>query len=180
MIAIVVLIIAVNIDSFFIGVSYGLRKYEDFYKLLLVAPPCGVLLMTVSYFGGEYLKVAFFEDWGSLVSGIIFFLLGLWLLISHFTHRYDHTSSKDLRKDMTWKEAFILALVLGVDAFVAGIGVGLAGFGYIVIPLVGLGTVVSMFKGYWLGSRDILTQVQYRDLIAAVILILLGISRVFV
>lgn len=180
MIAIIVLIIAVNIDSFFIGVSYGLRKYKDFYKLLLVAPPCGVLLMTVSYYTGEYLKAVFFNDWGNLVSGLIFFLLGLWLLISFLRHRYDQSSSRELLVDMTWKEAFILALILGVDAFVAGVGVGLAGFGYLVIPLVGLGTVVSMFKGYWLGSRDILTQVQYRDFIAAVILILLGISRVFV
>ncbi len=180
MITITLLIIAVNIDSFFIGISYGLRKYEDFYKLLLVAPTCGVFLMTVSYFGGEYLKVAFFKDWGNLISGLIFFLLGLWLFFCYFRHRHDNASSTDLLKDMTWKEAFMLALILGLDAFVAGIGVGLAGFGYIVIPLVGLGTVVSMFKGYWLGSRNILIQVQYRDFIAAVILILLGISRVFV
>ncbi|BAB06870.1 sporulation membrane protein YtaF [Halalkalibacterium halodurans] len=156
LVSLLALAFAVSLDSFGVGLTYGLRKMKIPFKSLLFIAGCSAVSILIAMGFGmtiqQYLSPAIAESLG----GIILILIGCWALYQAFRPAKNGHKTKDdhvilnfeikmlgvviriLRKPMvadfdnsgaiTGREAVILGIALSLDAFGAGIGAALIGF----------------------------------------------------
>nr|WP_090892300.1 sporulation membrane protein YtaF [Evansella caseinilytica] len=160
---------AVSIDSFGVGLTYGLRKMKlPLFSLLLIAGCSAVSILIAMSIGGlmqRYLSVQSAES----IGGAILIVIGMWAIYQVYRPAKSERKTKKeretivnlelktlgivikiLRKPMvadldnsgtiTGREAFLLGFALSLDAFGAGIGAALIGFS----PLILAGSVAAM------------------------------------
>lgn len=150
------LALAVSLDSFGVGLTYGLRKMKlPFKSLIFIASCSAVSILTAMMIGNwiqQYLSPAVAEK----IGGLILIIIGAWALYQIYRPaKRDEKTNHDavilnfeieilgvvikiLRKPMvadfdnsgtiTGREAFFLGIALSLDAFGAGIGAALIGF----------------------------------------------------
>ncbi len=167
------LALAVSLDSFGVGLTYGLRKMKlPFVSLLFIAgcSACSILLaMAFGTFIQTYLSPHVAESLG----GIVLICIGIWALYQVFRSAKSEESMKEddqvimnveikalgviiriLRKPtaadidrsgtITGREAFLLGIALSLDAFGAGIGAALIGYSPIWMAL-SVATMSALF-----------------------------------
>lgn len=97
---------------------------------------------------GSYLG-EFVGEWGEIVGAVALGLYGLYFIVGAI--RNPEPEAEDL--DHPWVTLFGMPLSLSVDNFVAGAGLGIAGFS-LVVPMVTFGamTVVMTLAGLFVGQ----------------------------
>ncbi|GAF67055.1 sporulation membrane protein YtaF [Alkalihalobacillus trypoxylicola] len=148
------LTLAVSLDSFGVGLTYGLRKMKLPFKSLLFIASCSAIVILISMGMGSLIQEWVSPEVASSLGGIILILIGAWALyqviknpkasnekkevILNFEIKtlgvvirvLRHPMSADLDDSGTisGREAILLGLALSLDAFGAGIGAALIGF----------------------------------------------------
>jgi putative sporulation protein YtaF len=197
---IILLAIAVSLDGFVVGVTYGLRQLRlPFASLVTIGLTSG-LVVFVTMQTGNIIGSMFSIHIARWLGATILVLVGLWvILISRSAAQSKKEKALEfsfrafgfivqiikepVRADMdhsgeiSTKEAILLGIALALDAFGAGLGAALSGFSQIWTPLL-----VSIFKilfvsfGISLGNRCIDFDGRLA-LLSGFILILLGLSN---
>ncbi|MDG5786968.1 sporulation membrane protein YtaF [Evansella sp. AB-P1] len=157
LLSLLLLAFAVSLDSFGVGLTYGLRKMRlPLLSLLFIASCSAISILLAMGIGGmiqQFISPSLAES----IGGIILICIGLWAIYQLYRPAKTERKSKKeretivnlelkklgivikvLRKPMfadldnsgaiTGKEAFLLGLALSLDAFGAGIGAALIGF----------------------------------------------------
>ena len=178
---IVLLLLAISLDSFVASIHYGIKKIKiPFSSILVINLICSSLL-GISIFLGKEAQKFLPDGTTSLISFIILFLLGVYYLFEGLIKFYleskknkqgevqikfadirfminiyiDETrADKDKSKVLDYKEAVYLAVALSLDSLTIGFGSGLSDMNYLNIMLLSfVAGFFSIFLGLTIGER---------------------------
>lgn len=204
---IVLLILAISLDSFVASVHYGIKKIKiPFSSVLVINLICSSLLGMSIFLGKEVQK--FLPNGAtSIVSFVILSLLGIYYLFEglikfHLESKknkkgeleikfadirfminiyIDETKAdKDKSKVLDYKEAVYLAIALSLDSLTIGFGSGLSNMNYLSVMLFSLlGGFTSIVLGLTIGQR-LSKEIKFNiSWISGIFLIILAFLRLF-
>jgi len=156
-ISLVLLAFAVSLDSFSVGLTYGLRKMHMPLKSISIIACCSAVSLLLAMFVGTILTTFLSPVYAESIGGAILILLGVWVLYQFFKSnasedptligekilfnleikslgvvinilRKPTEADFDKSGSITGLEAFFLGIALSLDAFGAGIGAALLGY----------------------------------------------------
>jgi putative sporulation protein YtaF len=204
--SLLILAFAVSLDSFSVGLTYGLRKVKIPLKSIFIISCCSAFSLMFSMFLGKVLTHLFSVDVLNKVGGGILVLLGMWILYQFFCP----TDSSRVKEEKTLVEieiksiglvinvlkkpiaadldnsgsingveAFILGIALSLDAFGAGFGAALLGYSpYALAIAVALMSSLFLSAGIQFGKVfSRLSWMKMFSFVPGVLLIILGIFR---
>jgi putative sporulation protein YtaF len=179
-ISLLLLAFAVSLDSFSVGLTYGLRKMKIPIKSISVIAVCSAVVLMAAMMIGHFLESFFSPGMAETLGGTVLIVLGGWVLFQFF--REDKTELlchekiilnleikslgiviNILRKPMTADfdrsgtingiEAVMLGLALSLDAFGAGVGAAFLGFspGYLALTVACMSSLF-VYAGMRMGS----------------------------
>lgn len=201
--ALLLLVIAVSLDSFTVGMTYGMKRVKISFLAITIIMLCSAFVVMTSMSIGHILSLFISEKVTNMFGGFIFILIGIIVLLSLLRTTYsqkedsikDDTELDDLKTVLKsphkadlddsgtisiW-EATLLGIALALDAFGAGIGAALLGFSTVITT--GLIAVMSgffLFTGCLLGFQLLRFKLfQKLTYTSPFILILLGLYNLF-
>lgn len=199
------LVIAVSLDGFGVGITYGMRKIHVPIIALSIIMFCSGVIVFVSMTIGNLLSTLITPDGARIFGGIILIGLGLFSLWnvsrSRETSKQHNASSKELNHKLanfkkvismpdnadldysgviSVNEAFLLGFALALDAFGAGIGASMLGYSPVLTTVLiaimsGLFVFCGIRLGLYLSTKKKLQRMRF---IPPLLLILLGISNI--
>lgn len=170
----IILILAVSLDSFGVGITYGMRKINVSLRPLLIIMLCNGLVVLISMMFGEWLISFINVESTKYMGGIILTMLGLFSLynvigikkpktslnnlpfssdnkpFSNLLENYmfvvetSHFKNKAL-KVMSLKESILLGFALAFDSFGAGLGAAMIGYS----PFL-TASLVALMSGFFI------------------------------
>jgi putative sporulation protein YtaF len=206
-ISLFLLAFAVSLDSFSVGLTYGLKKVRIPFKSILIISCCSAVVLLSSMTVGHFLERLFSAKMAESLGGFILIGLGAWVLFQFFRPEKTkepmvnestivnfeikslglviHILRKPMSADfdqsgvITGFEAFMLGLALSLDAFGAGIGAAMLGFSPLLLAIsVAVMSSLFVFMGMKLGVIFAKYDwVQKFSFIPGVLLILIGMSK---
>ncbi|MCE4051204.1 MULTISPECIES: sporulation membrane protein YtaF [Bacillaceae] len=205
--SLILLALAVSIDNFSVGFTYGLRKMKIPFKSIFIIACCSGFTLLLSMLLGHVIAQVFSSDFAEQIGGGILIILGIWILYQFFRpdkEREIITTEKNLvnfeikslgivinilRKPMsadfdnsgtiTGVEAIVLGFALSLDAFGAGIGASMLGFSPFFLTLAVIIMSTSFVSLGMFGGR-MLSKKSYMEkfsFIPGIILIIIGIFK---
>ncbi len=205
--SLLLLALAVSLDSFGVGLTYGLRKMKLPFKSLLFIASCSAISILFAMLLGNLISQYLSPKVAESIGGLILIIIGAWALyqiyrpvkkdeknheddvIVNFEIKVLGVVIKILRKPMvadfdnsgtiTGREAFFLGIALSLDAFGAGIGAALIGFSPLLMAVsVALMSALCVTFGMKSGYAFSDSEIiQKFSFIPGVVLIILGIFR---
>lgn len=200
------LVIAVSLDGFGVGITYGMRNIRVPIIALSIIMLCSGLIVLLSMTIGNMLTNFISPGQASKLGGFILIFLGFFSLINIFRSKLNFLSpkkvinesnkmfrifknilTKPIKADLdqsgviSANEAFLLGAALALDAFGAGIGASMLGYSPIITTLlVAIMSGAFLYSGIKLGlllsKSDKLQQLTF---VPPFLLIILGIINVF-
>jgi len=190
-ISLLLLAIAVSLDSFSVGFTYGMRKMRIPLKSIFIIACCSAVTMLGAMFLGELLTKIFPIYITEKLGGLILMLIGAWVLYQFFRPTKEVGEEEEvektiinfeiktfgiviniLRKPMTADidksgtitgvEAFLLGVALSLDAFGAGIGAALLGYSPIIMSVL-VACMSSLFVSFGIKSGHIFSRFSWMD-----------------
>lgn len=180
-ISLVLLAFAVSLDSFSVGLTYGLRKMHMPLRSITIIACCSAVSLLLAMFVGTILTTFLSPVYAESIGGGILILLGVWVLYQFFKSnasedptligekilfnleikslgvvinilRKPTEADFDRSGSITGLEAFFLGIALSLDAFGAGIGAALLGYSpWIMAVSVALMSSLFVISGIKLG-----------------------------
>lgn len=157
------LALAVSLDSFSVGFTYGMRKMRIPFKSIVIIAGCSAAILIVSMLIGHFIEQFVSPSLTEKLGGVILIGLGCWVIYQFFQPEKEKDTLPHervilnfeikslgiviniLKKPMvadfdksgtiTGVEAFMLGLALSLDAFGAGIGAAMLGLSPIYLAL---------------------------------------------
>lgn len=205
-ISLLLLAFAVSLDSFSVGLTYGLRKMKIPIKSIAVIAVCSAVVLMTAMMIGHFLESFFSPELAEKLGGTVLIVLGGWVLYQFF--RPDKTELlchekiilnfeikslgiviNILKKPMTADfdrsgtingiEAVMLGLALSLDAFGAGIGAALLGFspGYLALAAACMSSLF-VYAGMRMGSIfSDSSWMQKFSFVPGILLIIIGLLK---
>ena len=125
----------------------------------------------------HYTKALCFPDWTRAASAVIFFLIGIWLIVRALHMRDPLERREDA---FAWRQLCIWAMLTSVDSFLTGIGMGFLDTRVTVqiiqlAIMAALAVIAGIYAGYRIGCHG-----RNRVLISgALIFLLAGVDVLF-
>ncbi len=176
-ISIIILAFVLSIDAFIVSFSYGLVFKEDKVKnslnLALFTGGFQALMPVLGYFLTNSIK-SYIISYASLIVFLIFTYLGIRFIIEAFQKEKEQTLCLSL------KCLLLIGIATSIDAFSAGITLSLFG-NRILKPvlLIGVVTFVDSILGFFIGNKIKHLPTKWIEILAGVLLILLGVKSFF-
>ncbi|WP_018249083.1 sporulation membrane protein YtaF [Orenia marismortui] len=172
-----ILALAVSLDGFIVGITYGLKKIEITFLPILIISCASGITMLVSMSLGNLLAGFLSPNLAEKAGGGLLIIIGIWLFyqsLIEFIHKNsDHREApkeifslkieslgliinilrEPIKADMDYsgaisnKEAVFLGVALALDAFGAGIAAAMTGYNSIITALS-----ISIFKFFLLSG----------------------------
>ncbi|WP_156320880.1 sporulation membrane protein YtaF [Bacillus sp. JCM 19041] len=153
--ALIMLAVALSLDSFGVGLTYGMRRIKIPLLSLLFIAACSGASILIAMSVGTALSAWLSPQFAEATGAIILIVIGCWALFETYRPKKERveksgrtgvdftirmfgfvihilrdpeTADIDSSGTVTGKEAFLLGLALSLDAFGAGIAAALMGF----------------------------------------------------
>ncbi|SMB92930.1 putative sporulation protein YtaF [Desulfonispora thiosulfatigenes DSM 11270] len=211
--SIVVFAIALSLDGFGVGVSYGFRKIKIPWKSLMIICISSASAIAVSMFAGKMLASILSPNIAEFIGGLALILVGLWLLIQVWANRLTpketglngevehplpvfkisipslglivNVLKEPIKADLdssgtiSMNESLLLGFALAMDALGAGLGAAMTGFHPVITPIiVGLVKLVLVTTGLYMGSHNLLNNLQKKlEILPGLIILIMGLSK---
>lgn len=193
--------LALSLDGFGMGLSYGLRKIKIVLSSLLIICFSSAMAMLISMLFGEMLASFLSERIASILGACILIIVGVWICLQNYflnlvgSHIYclaipqlgivinilKEPVQADLNRsgEIDFKEAFLLGLALAMDALGAGFGAALAGYSLLWTPLmVAIIEFIMINAGVLIGEKICFSDLQKGiTLIPGGMIIILGLTK---
>src|SRR5699024_2088708 len=133
------IVLAVSLDGFGVGITYGIRNIKITSPALLIIMCCSGTVVLLSMSLGHFIRSIISPTLTDMLGGIIFILLGVFVLTSHIKQKLKITffnqhlfsrftsilsqpikADKDSSGIISGGEAFFLGIALAMDGFGAG------------------------------------------------------------
>ncbi|MBO1514255.1 sporulation membrane protein YtaF [Metabacillus bambusae] len=190
--SLLLLALAVSLDSFSVGFTYGMRKMRIPFKSIFIIACCSAATLLVAMIVGDLLTRIFPMYVTEKLGGFILVLIGAWVLYQFFRPEKETTEDEMesektlinfeiktlgiviniLRKPMsadidksgtiTGVEAFLLGVALSLDAFGAGIGAALLGYSPVIMSIL-VACMSSLFVFVGIKSGNIFSKFAWMD-----------------
>ncbi|NMB40347.1 MAG: sporulation membrane protein YtaF [Firmicutes bacterium] len=169
------LAIALSIDGFAVGLAYGIRKIKVTFLPTMLIVLCSVPAMAFSMFAGQLVASLIPFRLAGVIGGSILMLIGFWQLIEGLKKYKDdpilltinlktlglvlqvirepENADVDRSGDIDYKEALLLGVALNIDVAGAGLGAGIAGYSFLLIPLVTTALFLAFYGGLFIGKK---------------------------
>ena len=204
----VILAVAVSIDGFSVGVTYGLRGIKlGMLALLIISGIASSSIYLSSALGAGIARLVNPELAG-LLGSIILILIGSWLVYSAYFNFNGHNGKPEQRVILSLKikflgiiikilkepiradldrsgtinnfEAVMLGLALALDGLGAGLSVGLTGLTNLTFPLlIALVNLVFVGGGFLIGRKLGDILPEHFAVFPGFVIIILGIIKLF-
>lgn len=200
------LVIAVSLDGFGVGITYGMQKVRVPLFALCIIMMCSGVVVLLSMTIGNILSSVISPDIATIFGGCILILLGCFSLFNIIRSKADSKETDFINEDsikrmhqfkavmttpgkadldssgaISANEALLLGSALALDAFGAGLGAAIIGYSpFLTAILVALMSGTFVFCGLKLGnllSKN--KQMQKMTFIPPLLLIALGIYNIF-
>ncbi|WLR50180.1 sporulation membrane protein YtaF [Bacillus tianshenii] len=202
------LALAVSLDSFSVGFTYGLRKMSLPMKSIFVIACCSMVTMLIAMAGGSLIAELLSPAAAEHMGGAVLIGIGAWVLYQFFRPEKERVEMNEeavlfnleiksiglviriLRNSMeadidrsgtiTGVEALLLGLALSLDAFGAGIGAALLGYSPLIMA-VATAVMSSLFVTAGLTAGKLFANIEWMQRFAflpGVLLIILGILKI--
>jgi putative sporulation protein YtaF len=205
-ISLLLLAFAVSLDSFSVGLTYGLRKMKIPVKSIAVIAVCSAAVLMAAMMIGHFLESFFSPELAETLGGTVLIVLGGWVLFQFFRNDQSEMLSHEkiilnfeikslgiviniLKKPMSADfdrsgtingiEAVMLGLALSLDAFGAGIGAALLGFspGYLALTVACMSSLF-VYAGMRMGSYfSERSWLQKFSFVPGILLIIIGLLK---
>lgn len=173
-----ILALSVSIDSFGIGITYGLKntKISCFSKIILFF--ISIVITSLSLILGDVISYILSDNFSKILGCILLIFMGF-RIIFQSTDSYD----KDNSNSIDWKEALYLGIALSIDSICVGISSSMLGFNTILFPIF-----VATFQLIFLSiGKEFGLKLSYAssipdsiwNIISGILLICIGIGRFF-
>ncbi len=174
-----VLALALNLDSFGVGVTYGVRKIKLPFSSVLIICLESIAAISLSMLTGNFITQIISLKLARHCSGIILFLLGLWKIIegkskekkdTQLPHsilqlqiqtlgiviqvlREPQRADIDNSGVISFQEALLLGLALALDAFAAGFVFSMLKINLLLtVFIIGGGLIFLIYLGLYCGK----------------------------
>lgn len=182
-----ILAISTSIDSFGIGLTYGLKKtYIQFISKLILFGVSFIVAFS-SVFIGKLINNFFDPTLTTIISSTILICIGTVLIYKTISQKdqnnntyYDFNNSKTIEPT----ESLFLALALSLDSFGIGVGYGLLNWNTFLFPiLVVMFQYLFLSLGIYLGNN--LTNIKIIpnylwNLISGILILVIGIIKLII
>ncbi|RDW15601.1 sporulation membrane protein YtaF [Oceanobacillus chungangensis] len=170
------LVIAVSLDGFGVGITYGMQKIKVPLRALFIIMVCSGLVLLISMTLGKVLETLISADTARVLGGVILITLGIFSLVNiirsklkkqHVTETDPNsTTLSDIKTVLSTpdkadldqsgiisvSEAVLLGFALSLDAFGAGIGASMLGYSPILTAfLIASMSGLFLFSGIRIG-----------------------------
>ncbi|MEC5422991.1 sporulation membrane protein YtaF [Virgibacillus sp. C22-A2] len=192
------LVVAVSLDGFGVGVTYGMRKIRVPLNALLIIMLCSGIIVLLAMTIGNVLNSVISPAIAQVMGGGILIVLGLFSLMNSILPKKErkHTARKqniltsvlstpdkadlDRSGTISANEAFLLGTALALDAFGAGIGASMLGYSPLfTATLIAIMSGIFVLSGIKVGmflSKS--KQLQRLTFVPPLLLISLGIINI--
>jgi putative sporulation protein YtaF len=193
----ILLAVVLSIDGFGVGLSYGIRKIRVPFLPIMLIVFCSVLAMAFSIFAGQLVAGFIPYRLAGFLGGTILLLVGFWQLIEGLKKYKDNPvlvsiklktlglvlqiihepESADIDKsgDINYKEALLLGIALNIDVIGVGLGAGVAGYSFILVPFATIAILLALYLGLNIGEKSAAGFLGRKGyIIPGLVLILLG------
>lgn len=188
-----IIIFSVSLDSFTVGITYGLRKIRIAIGALLIIMSCSFFIVFTSMTIGKFIRYFISETIAKQFGGIILIILGMFILYSQLKSKSKRAPSDDahvLKKIMndplyadqdfsgmiSTRESFFLGIALALDAFGAGFAASMFGYSPLITAcfvalMSGIFLCIGLQIGYLLAKQKWVERFVF---LPALLLICLG------
>lgn len=200
------LVIAVSLDGFGVGITYGMRKIRVPFIALFIIMLCSGLIVLLSMTIGTIITAHLSPHFAKVLGGFILISLGVFSLFNVIRSELIHKEPEDVtntsnkiiqsfktilktpdRADLdssgviSINEALLLGSALALDAFGAGLGASVIGYSPLITTvLIALMSGLFLFCGIRIGLLLLKNKyLQKMTFIPPLLLIILGISNIF-
>ncbi|WLD92338.1 sporulation membrane protein YtaF [Alkalihalobacillus sp. AL-G] len=173
-VSLLTLTFAVSMDSFGVGVTYGVRKMKITYFSIILIALCSAMVLLAALNVGTIVSTFISEEFAEAIGGVMLIFLGIYVLWQLFRSKSEPHEQTETSTDHVWNmeikslgiviqilrspdvadidrsgtitglEALLLGLALSLDSFAAGIGASLLGFPHLQTALI-VATMSSFF-----------------------------------
>jgi putative sporulation protein YtaF len=199
--------VAANLDNLGISVSYGLKSTRIPFVSNIVIAVISMLCAYISITAGEYISQFISLTIANYAGGLLIIFLGGKCIVeslfpkplpkpvpepepvpvkvdSNFTKVISQPALADINEDkvISFKESCLLGLALAMNCLAMGLGAGFTGISPILTTIaIGVFSLISIFFGIKIGSKISDNRIgKYSNIIAGLILILIGIYEIIV
>ncbi|OKL35591.1 manganese efflux pump [Domibacillus mangrovi] len=178
--SILLLAAAVSLDSFSVGLSYGLKNMKVPVKSIVIIALCSAFSLLIAMILGEMIQPLLPPYIANRIGGIIFILIGGWALFQFFRQKGPIDADFDRSGTITGLEAVVLGFALSLDSFGAGIAAAIIGY-----PPVTLAVFIAVMSFLFLTAGlnigrifSHLGWVKRVSFLPGVLLVLIGILKI--
>ncbi|MDQ0201564.1 sporulation membrane protein YtaF [Neobacillus ginsengisoli] len=199
--------VAANLDNLGISVSYGLKSTRIPFVSNIVIAVISMLCAYISITAGEYISQFISLTVANYAGGLLIIFLGGKCVVesifpksspdpepasepvpvradSNLTKVISQPALADINEDkvISFKESILLGLALAMNCLAMGLGAGFTGISPILTTIsIGVFSLISIFFGIKIGSKISDNRVgKYSNIIAGLILILIGIYEIII
>lgn len=197
------IVIAVSLDGFGVGVTYGMRKIKIPFNALFIIVLCSGTIVMISMLIGHLLRLFISPTFTSIIGSAILIALGLFVLFTMLQSRFKNrmqakkqgntfshfktvlskpaSADKDRSGTISMKEALVLGTALALDAFGAGLGASMLGYSALltaglIATMSGLFVFTGLKVGFLLSKNKRLAKLTF---LPPIILITIGLYNLF-
>lgn len=164
--ALIFIVLAVSLDGFGVGITYGIRAIRITIPALFMIMCCSGMIVLLSMSLGHLIRTFITPTFTEKLGGMIFILLGLFVIGSHLKkklgitffehhgfHRFTSILSQPQQVDkdssgvISGGEAVILGIALAIDALGAGFASAMIGY-----PPLLMAILIALMSGLFLYS----------------------------
>jgi len=147
--ATIIFVVIISIDLFAGGLSYGTAGIRFGFKKVLVINIMGKILIGSALVAGHFLGTVIPDVVGIWLGFAILMSLGLFKIAQTFLSR-----SNRVIKDVSFREAIILGIVLALDGVALSLGTAVSGLPFYFVFIV-IGTMVITDQLVFMGSNKL-------------------------
>ena len=177
--------IALSIDAFAVGISYGVQKVKIEPKAFGIVGLVSILIMSVSLNIGKKMASYFPDDVVRILGVSILILLGVsFIRKSLYADKEQQAMCDyDQSRDISWIEGIAVGAAISIDTVSVAIGLSASGFHNMFIPwIVGVMQIVFLLGGCICGKNVKIKMVNSEKrcgILSGCLLILIAVMRVF-
>lgn len=177
--------IALSIDAFAVGISYGVQKVKIEPKAFGIVGLVSILIMSVSLNIGKKMASFFPDDVVRIIGVSILILLGVsFIRKSLYADKEQQAMCDyDQSRDISWIEGIAVGAAISIDTVSVAIGLSASGFHNMFIPwIVGVMQIVFLLGGCICGKNVKIKMVNSEKrcgILSGCLLILIAVMRVF-
>lgn len=199
------LVIAVSLDGFGVGVTYGMRRIHVPLFALLIIMLCSGVIVLLSMTIGNMLSVFISPHFAKVIGGCILIAIGIFSLVNIIyakknINKKDKQTSKEKGKYsiasvlktpdkadidssgvISPNEALLLGIALALDAFGAGLGASIIGYSPVLTTIsIACMSGIFVFCGLRIGLMiSKVKKLQHLTFVPPFLLITLGVINIF-